>query len=303
MHIIKNIGESFLGTFLELQGKNKDNIKSRLDLQYMGIRPELHMQEFGKRLHLPHAPYTLSLDSKHLFCEFFKELRVPDEFSSNISYSVNIKEHKNSGLKSHDYYVILKHFLPLAIRNLLNDKIVDPITELSSFFSILCAKVLDVGKLHEIESKIPFTLCKLEREFPPSFFDVMMHLPIHLATEAMIAGPAQFRWIFLIEQQLGVLKNLIRNRARPEASVAEGFFALECMDLCARYLHSVETKYNRLERNDDESCQKFSGKLFVFLQSRRPIGVGKVRLLDDFEWEQAHSYILKNTDEVQPYYQ
>ncbi|PKA64174.1 hypothetical protein AXF42_Ash005187 [Apostasia shenzhenica] len=166
----------------------------------MRIRPELHMQEFGERFHLHHTPYTLSLDGKRLFCEFFKELRVPDGFSSNISYSVNIKEHKISGLKSHDYYVILKHFLPLAIRNLLNDKIVDPVTELSSFFSNLCAKVLDVDKLHEIESKIPFTLCKLEREFPPSFFDVIMHLPIHLATEAMIAGPVQFRWMFPIEQ-------------------------------------------------------------------------------------------------------
>ncbi|PKA66581.1 hypothetical protein AXF42_Ash003235 [Apostasia shenzhenica] len=157
------------------------------------------MQEFGVCFYLPHAPYTLSLDSKCLFCEFFKELRVSDEFSSNISYFVNIKENKISGLKSHDYHIILKHFLPLAILNLLNDKIMELVTELSSFFSILCAKVLDVDKLHVIESKILFTLCKLEREFPPSFFDVMMHLPTHLATEAMIAGLVQFRWMFPIE--------------------------------------------------------------------------------------------------------
>ena len=33
------------------------------------------------------------------------------------------------------------------------------------------------------------TLCQLELIFPPAFFDVMVHLPAHIAWEAKVGGP------------------------------------------------------------------------------------------------------------------
>ncbi|GKB84680.1 uncharacterized protein Tco_0956952 [Tanacetum coccineum] len=42
MNIEKNVCESIVGTLMNLDGKTKDHIKARLDLQEMGIRPELH---------------------------------------------------------------------------------------------------------------------------------------------------------------------------------------------------------------------------------------------------------------------
>ncbi|KAH0712302.1 hypothetical protein KY289_008261 [Solanum tuberosum] len=36
----------------------------------------------------------------------------------------------------------------------------------------------------------------------PTFFDVMVHLAIHLANEAKLGGPAQFRWMYYIEEIL-----------------------------------------------------------------------------------------------------
>jgi hypothetical protein len=36
--------------------------------------------------------------------------------------------------------------------------------------------------------------------FPPSAFNIMMHLCVHLAYEARIAGPVQFRWMYPIER-------------------------------------------------------------------------------------------------------
>ena len=44
------------------------------------------------------------------------------------------------------------------------------------------------------------TLCHFEKNFPMSFFDVMEHLPIHLAKEALVAGVVQFRWMYPIER-------------------------------------------------------------------------------------------------------
>ncbi|XP_052176708.1 uncharacterized protein LOC127791014 [Diospyros lotus] len=192
MHIEKNICDNVLGTIMNIKGKTKDTVKSRLDLEAMNIRPELHPIQKGDKFVLPTATYTLTHEEKHTFCMFSKQLKVPDGFSSNISYCVSIKEHKISGLKSHDCHVLLQHLLPLALRGLLPKSVCEPLFELSLFFKILGAKTLRVEELEQIESQIATTLCKLEMNFPPSFFDVMVHLPIHLALEAKIAGPIQY---------------------------------------------------------------------------------------------------------------
>jgi hypothetical protein len=39
-------------------------------------------------------------------------------------------------------------------------------------------------------------ICKLEMIFPPSFFDLMEHLPIYLPYEAKVGGPVQYRWMY-----------------------------------------------------------------------------------------------------------
>ena len=41
MHIEKNVCDSIIGTLLNIEGKTKDNLNSRLDLQAMVIRRQL----------------------------------------------------------------------------------------------------------------------------------------------------------------------------------------------------------------------------------------------------------------------
>lgn len=70
MHIEKNIYDNILGTIMNVQGKTKDTIKIRLDLQEMNIRPELHPIQKGEKYEIPIACYTLSPQEKHNFCLF-----------------------------------------------------------------------------------------------------------------------------------------------------------------------------------------------------------------------------------------
>ena len=44
----KNICDSIVGTFLDIQGKTKDHVNARYDLQNMGIRKDLHPREIDK---------------------------------------------------------------------------------------------------------------------------------------------------------------------------------------------------------------------------------------------------------------
>jgi len=64
-----------------------------------------------------------------------------------------------------------------------------------------------------LEKTIVLTLCKLEKIFPPSFFGIMVNLPIHLVHEAKIAGPGQYHWMYPIERYLRRLKSYVRNKA------------------------------------------------------------------------------------------
>jgi len=108
MHIEKNICESILGTLLELEGKCKDGEKAWLDMQQLGIRPDQHPVIKKDKYTLPVALYKLDNDEKDNLCKFLYGVKIPDGVSSNIRRCVALKACKVSGLKSHDYHLILQ---------------------------------------------------------------------------------------------------------------------------------------------------------------------------------------------------
>lgn len=64
-------------------------------------------------------------------------------------------------------------------------------------------------------------------------------LVVHLAYEARIAGPVQYRCMYPIERYLGKLKFFVRNKARPEANIAGAYLAGKCF--CSRYVYMITT--------------------------------------------------------------
>jgi hypothetical protein len=90
-----------------------------------------------------------------------------------------------------------------------------PLVQLSNYFKIVCAKVINVADVQKMEAVIPEIMCQLEKIFPPTFFDIMEHLTIHLATEVRLAGPAQFRDMWSPEMFIGNLKNKVHTRSHP----------------------------------------------------------------------------------------
>ena len=96
----------------------------------------------------------------------------------------------------------MHQLLPLAVRKSLQKNVSSVLIELSNFFNDLCSKVGIVEEFALLTYRITSILCHLENVFPPLFnvfpplfFDIMVHLPIHLADEAKIAGPIQYQWM------------------------------------------------------------------------------------------------------------
>src|ERR1044072_6369190 len=119
-----------------------------------------------------------------------------------------MKDLKLKGLKSHDCHVLMENFLPVAIRSILPENVRWTITKLCLFFKAICSKVIDPEKLPTLHKEIVVTLCELEMYFPPSFFDIMVHLVVHLVKETQLCGPAYMRWMYPAERYMKILKRV-----------------------------------------------------------------------------------------------
>ncbi|XP_021767736.1 uncharacterized protein LOC110732126 [Chenopodium quinoa] len=200
MHVEKNVCENILGTLLDLPGKNKDSVNARLDLEVMKMHDDLRPKKVRDKYQIPRAPFNLTLHERRKIVTFLSKLAFPDGYSSNISRCASLQDGKIIGMKTHDFHVFMQDLLTPTFQGVLDEKVLEPLRELSLFFKQLCAKTLKVADLERMEANIAITLCKLERIFVPAFFDVMIHLPIHLATEAKLAGPVHYRWMYQFER-------------------------------------------------------------------------------------------------------
>ncbi|XP_048498028.1 uncharacterized protein LOC125496571 [Beta vulgaris subsp. vulgaris] len=288
MHIEKNVCDSLVGTLLNISGKTKDGVSAREDLKAFGIREELHVVERNNRNFLPPATYTLSRKEKKEFCECLAGVKVPEGYSSNIRSLVSMGNMKLVGLKSHDCHVLMQHLLPVAIRSILPKKVRFAIIRLCSFFNAIYSKVIDPKDFNSLETSIVIILCQLEMYFPPSFFDVMVHLTVHLVREVRYCGPVYLRNQYPFERQMKTYKGYVKNHFRPEGCIAERALYEDAVGYCSEFLENAKTIGLPISRH--------SGRM----EGKGTLGRKQLDLSHE-QWYMAHTYILFNEDEVAPY--
>ncbi|WVZ16156.1 hypothetical protein V8G54_009138 [Vigna mungo] len=98
---------------------------------------------------------------------------MSDGYSSNLSRCVDVNRGKVIGMKSHDCHVFMECLLPIA----------------STF-----------GRWKKTFHSFFARWREYSPPPPPSFFDSMEHLPIHLPYEARLGGPVQYRWMYPFER-------------------------------------------------------------------------------------------------------
>ena len=300
MHIEKNICENILSTLLNIPNKTKDTIAARVDLEERGIRKELHLlDDSGNASSKPKACYVLTPEAKKKFLQFVSNVKFPDGYASNISRCVNMEGGGSMhGLKTHDCHILLQRILPAGLRGLVRKDVYEVIAELGRFFRQLCSKTLKVDALQQMKEDIVLILCKLEKIYPPAFFDVMVHLALHLPDEALLRGPVQYGWMYPIERRLGTFKRFIRNKARPEGYIAEAYTAYECMTQCSPYFSDIINRFTRPQRNldGDISPNGYS----IFDHGINLLGASKLHY-EDKDYDSMVWFVLHNCEEVDEY--
>ncbi|XP_058765057.1 uncharacterized protein LOC131638514 [Vicia villosa] len=270
MHIEKNVFDNVFNTVMNIKDKTKDNEKARMDLAVICQHSDLELitHDNGK-MTKPKANYCLSSDEAKKVCKWIKELKTPDGYASNLARCVDVNKGKVHGMKSHDCHVFMQCLLPFAFSS-LPDLVWKPLTELSQFFKGLCSNTLRKDELIKLGDNIPIIICKLERIFPPGFFDSMEHLPIHLPYEALLGGPVQYRWMYPFERMMGDFKWSVKNKARVEGSICT--------------LSATSQRNEALGLNDD-----VTPTLSLSNPLGRPSGKPQIYWLTDAEWRSAHA--------------
>jgi len=72
--------------------------------------------------------------------------------------------------------------------------------------------------------------------FPPTYFDISMHLLVHLVDQIRSLGPIYLHQMFRFERLMKIFKRYVRNGFRPKGGMVEGWPTKEAIEFCAYYL-------------------------------------------------------------------
>lgn len=281
MHCEKNIAENVMKTIFG----EKDTLGVRLDMKEAGIRKHLWPiigNQPGSVI-LPRSSYVMTKEERAVFVEQVRALRTPTHYVGQLRKRVNVDGHIK-GLKSHDYHVLMQQVLALCVRCTMAKEVRTSIIMLSRVFRRVCAKTIDPAAIEEMRDEAAIALCMLEKEFPPSFFDIMSHLVVHLVEEVEICGPVHTRWMYPIERYLKTLKGYVRNRARPEGCMAECHSLVEALGYCTEYMQDYTITTRRVW--DDKEDPSMYDEIIE--------GAGRMRRLPPDLHQWIHEFVVNN---------
>jgi hypothetical protein len=95
--------------------------------------------------------------------KWLKKLKFSDRYTANIKRAVNADTGKLNGLKSHNYHIIMERLLPVILRGYFDTDLWNMFTELSYFYTQLCAKQVSKTMMQKFEKEILILVCKMEK--------------------------------------------------------------------------------------------------------------------------------------------
>ena len=282
MHTERNISANILK---HVFGDN-DNEEVRKDMEQAGVMNQLWLQprQNSDTYILPRAPYVLTESERRSFLRVVSATSTPTGFSSTLQKHAG--KDRLAGMKSHDHHVLLQQIMPAALRDSLQSGPRNAVIRMGLLFQRICAKIIDPLEIPEIMDFAAETLCMFELHFPPSFFDIMTHLTVHIVEELAQCGPVHSRWCYPVERYMGVLADYVRNMARPEASMASGYRDDEALGFATEYF--AEFPHSRRRIWDSEEELRDSGELVM----------GKVKsiTLCEADLQCIHEYVVHHSE-------
>ena len=141
--------------------------------------------------------------------ECLNSIKVPSGFSSNVKGIINVVEKKFLNLKSHDCQVLMTQLFPIALRWILPPNVRLASMKLCAFLNAISQKEFNPVHLAKLQNDMVQCLVSFKLVFPPSFFNIMTHLLVHLIKEISIISPMFLHNMFPFERFMGILKKYV----------------------------------------------------------------------------------------------
>lgn len=182
--------------------------------------------------------------------------------------------------------------LPVAIWNVLHEEVRIAIIRMCRVFQKLCEKEVRETDFQEQMRNVVLATCMFEKEFPPTFLNVMTHLPVHLVQQLFMCGPVHCRWMYPIERYMKTLKDYVRQYAHPEGSIAEGYRMDDTLGFCTEYMKQYRGTTHRVWDSMEEA---------IMNDEVLPANEPRKRKLSQEVRAHAHSFVLENAACVEPW--
>jgi hypothetical protein len=179
--------------------------------------------------------------------------------------------------------------LSVALRGLQLKNVCVPIVKLCAFLNAISQKVINLDILPRLQKDVAQCLVSFELVFPPSFFNIMTHLLVHLVEEIAILGPVFLHNMFPFERFMGVLKKYVHNHARPEGSISKGYGIDEVIEFYVDFIPKLKS----IGVPELQHKGRLSGK--------GTLGKKLMYYLDGIFFTQAHYAVLQSSTLVAPY--
>ena len=243
MHIEKNVCSNIMKLLLGLNDtksirEDLENLKIREDLWLTNIElaptknDHTRMKAFQRN-----APWVLDENEKKIFINRVTSLRFPSLLASNpCAYFGGKNGDELQHLKSHDFHVLMRHIIPVALRGLLQLGPRRAIYRLCRIFQRVNNPILDPLEFPMILEDAVETLCLLNKELPPISFTISFHLVLHLIREMTMCRVIYSRWMYLVERYFKTLKSFVKNMAKPKGSIGESYWLTKNISFLSEYI-------------------------------------------------------------------
>jgi hypothetical protein len=264
--------------------------QTRRDLKEMKQQEDLRPEKRDNGQHYLHrASYTLSKEKKESMFDCLNSMKIPSGYTLNIQGRINRKEKKFTNLMSHDYHILMTQLLPVALRGILPENIRLAIMKLCAFLNKILQTATDPNKIIKLQNNVVQYLVNFEMVFPPSFFNIMTNLLVHIVKEINILDPVFLHNMFPFERYMAVLKKYVRNHSHPEGCIAKGYGIEEVIEFCVDFIDDLRPIGVLMSHHE-----------------RRPKGKGTLAKksnmhIPDNEIHKANFTVLQNSSLVVPY--
>nr|GEX21134.1 hypothetical protein [Tanacetum cinerariifolium] len=150
-------------------------------------------------------------------------------------------------------------------------------------------KEIILQELDKMQAELVVTLCLLKKFFPSSFFDIMVHLTVHLTREVKLCGPICFWWMYPFERCMKVIKGHVGNKNRPEGCIVETITE-ETIEFFSEYHKSMKTI--GIPPGKHKTDENKEGK---------QLSIEKSSELSTELFQKAHLYVIQTIDEILSY--